>query len=423
MSTSQGFKKQPGLIQHNHMEPFSRQKHHGRNVVWSTHFMMRAISLCLAAAILSITLQAVSVARRQPALAESRFPIVEDEIQQSAAGGALKARSLVTPKEDEHQIIDPSEVNGSSSTPDSRGSPNGIHRRAVDFNALVQRGFQLRCNMKSQDRRQEDVSPFTTVADLTNAAWNVDQLNSPNSLPMDMQFALSNTLRALGFTDPATNPNVYRDVRINWGGQVRPQETPFLAAGYHTIFDPDQGIIIAINAVSPRSGIANSVARFTQLLTVNGGNAEAVTPLFGGEDPRTLTVPSPSHWSDVIAIAYNTLCTGTCNPQQIRGVLMWNIANVDTISVMNSALGMRQRDLLNTSPTDRIIFTGDGIAGFGLDQRGALALQASPNGAGVAYMLLNHVAIFGKKNVTEIHVFKSGTGSSGFPLLFFRIED
>lgn len=158
---------------------------------------------------------------------------------------------------------------------------------------------------------------------------------------------------------------------------------------WRTALDPANGIIAALNSVSPRSELGEGAA-----------------------------LPLISNWSDAAFTQWRAECSHyeaeTGLPaSELSNVFQHWIINDDTQALMTEVVQNKCSDLLDESA--RITVAADSPEGR--------LLLASPNGAGVAYLLIQHKDQLGHKVVDRISIYPiRNDGDLAFGLLF-HIKD
>lgn len=145
--------------------------------------------------------------------------------------------------------------------------------------------------------------------------------------------------------------------------------------------------------MSPKKGIIIAAAIYAPI------------PLRGKQLP-----PMPSKWSDLTFLAWKQLCAeASVDPANLRYVLQSHVSNTKTTTVAMGLTGTTLMTLFDNVPEwpgvgyDTTTFQGQ-------------ALMGVPNGYGTSYLLLQHQATFGNRNVVRATMFKDDSGE--FCLLY-----
>ena len=116
----------------------------------------------------------------------------------------------------------------------------------------------------------------------------------------------------------------------------------------------------------------------------------------------------PRQWSDVIFLGWKSVCKAA-NPQadvsSLRYILRQTVSNQITLGVIDSY-----------APN---VGAWPGKS-FDINSRGGQALLGTPNGYGIAFMLLQHQAELGNKKVQKVTAWHAGIGGK---CLLFELGD
>ncbi|KAK3322776.1 hypothetical protein B0H66DRAFT_532097 [Apodospora peruviana] len=244
---------------------------------------VRAIIFCLGTLILSIAIQSAFLVTRP------QF----SELSRREDGSALKLKDSVPG------------LNNTAITEATRSSVIS-KRHSQDFQSALSRGRALRCRLR--DTSRNELSSFTTLDQLTGCS-DPRTSNPFTSPPQDVVDAAGPALRDLGCS--TANPNNYGRVSTGWGS--RQAQGASSVSHYENATTSQDGVIIALDNISPRTACGNRRTRFDGYLAVWAGGSQpdlrnAIRDqMFGGEDPYAVQLPELQHWSDVTSIVYRTL--------------------------------------------------------------------------------------------------------------------
>jgi hypothetical protein len=130
------------------------------------------------------------------------------------------------------------------------------------------------------------------------------------------------------------------------------------------------------------------------------------------DTPRPWIFANVKRWSDVAFVEWETQAAK--RELDIRGleyVFPYEISSQKTLNVI-TVLKEEEEDL---PWPGKLIIMRDGNGGLDLD---GLAMLGSPNGYGVAYLLLQHQAQFGRRTIQSVQVW---SGPDGDYYAYFRI--
>lgn len=163
---------------------------------------------------------------------------------------------------------------------------------------------------------------------------------------------------------------------------------------YEGVHGPAEGLIISTAEYSPRFRILKARLNTSE--------------------------PPLKHWSDVVYLNYEKICND--HNRSVRGLKHIFRQNIDN-STSHKIIELAMQNKFNKSypaPAwgDRCVFHSG--------EDGANAILASPNGRGIAWMLLTHRAQLGMKRIKSIAVFEQdGVDSEKKygPTLYFELEN
>ena len=134
----------------------------------------------------------------------------------------------------------------------------------------------------------------------------------------------------------------------------------------------------------------------------------AVTAAFAPRDARDKTTgqmirtPLPlRYWSDVAFLCWQDACGGSVSCLKgLRWVIVVDVANANSRIVTREVLGIVEGGRMSLEK-----WPGESFAvSEGHDEKGR-ALLGTPNGAGTAWLLVEHEARLGRRTVDEVRVF------------------
>jgi hypothetical protein len=121
------------------------------------------------------------------------------------------------------------------------------------------------------------------------------------------------------------------------------------------------------------------------------------------QDPETLTFPSLHHWSDITYLQWLTTSTFvpgetpavTLSPAPIKYIFRLSIHNVKTYSVLNKIMRKNGRSTYDAWP---------GVT-FDIESEEGKAILGTPNGAGTAWLLIQHRRQLRPRKIEKVTVF------------------
>ena len=133
----------------------------------------------------------------------------------------------------------------------------------------------------------------------------------------------------------------------------------------------------------------------------------------GQTSPRIVPL---RQWSDVVFLEWQQLCVAPSSKGDIKGlryIFRLLISNPDSQALMSKALENVGAKISQWPGQD-----------FGRSTKAFKALLGSPNGSGVAWLLINHKEQLGKKTVWKITVFRhEGAAEDADPSMLLWLED
>ncbi|KAH3998737.1 hypothetical protein HBI38_094300 [Parastagonospora nodorum] len=161
------------------------------------------------------------------------------------------------------------------------------------------------------------------------------------------------------------------------------------AASFQQICNPDQGVLIA-SVNTSASAIARSCPE--------------------------LTIPSLHHWSDVAYMQWLEACDQTASePDSIRYVFRLRVMNPTTTAVVQRVMANRGHGTFTSYPGET----------FDIDSEEGKAILGTPNGVGVAWLLIQRKRELGHETIKDVTVFWAeyeGKSPGDYPSLLFRID-
>ncbi|KAK3677536.1 hypothetical protein LTR78_002386 [Recurvomyces mirabilis] len=305
---------------------------------------------------------------------------------------------------------------------------------------------------RARNRRESSQSPYTSKKDLLDNGWSSEYVAPgwkpftwAGDAPIDEaleQMHISTHVTTVGRHPPAAvfahggdvnmpdmgsqhqtspsvdisegshNPNDGPNFAVNW---VHSHETKhgesqqiYHATGgvYGAVYNVKDGLIMAAYSTSPEDRIIDSESAVHHL------HPDAVAP--------------PLHfWSDVAYIEYlDRAKSEEVDVSRLTSVFQVKVNNVYTrplvLFLLQKHLGKAVTDFPNLQ--NRVIWSMDSEAGR--------ALLGSPNGAGVAWLLIQHKETLGQKRIKNVIVYvdkwqreEAPRSHNHLPNLIFELED
>jgi hypothetical protein len=120
-----------------------------------------------------------------------------------------------------------------------------------------------------------------------------------------------------------------------------------------------------------------------------------------------------NRWSDVVFLEWQKLCEKVHVPlNSLKHIIRYNVDNGPTEDVIQDVFGLNTKDWSEISH-GRTFYPGE---------EEFTALLGTPNGSGVAYMLIDHKGQFGQVRVKSITVKGMKIGGEWFPWMVQKIE-
>lgn len=222
------------------------------------------------------------------------------------------------------------------------------------YTANLQRGALLYCRIHESTEQSE----YTSFESLTEYGWTTHGPNQPNY--DDETIA---ALEALGVsTEASANQHYYsqHDKPTTREGVLYPASD----GTYSNVFNADGGVIVAEGNWAP---------------TLEKNNIRVLTPL--------------KQYSDVVFLTWQKVAGDKI--KGLKYVIRHQIINLDTLAVLREVL-QRRGEELKAWPGVKI----------SMPDRDALAILGTPNGRGVAWILIQHKLQLGPKNIKDVTIFR-----------------
>jgi hypothetical protein len=170
----------------------------------------------------------------------------------------------------------------------------------------------------------------------------------------------------------------------------------------------------------PTSGDFSSwVDRANGLLIAENNHSPAAIVAESGDDSWPL--PKLKHWSDVVYLQWTDPRLQHLT-NDLRKVVRLRIENTETLAVIARVVGEHHA---NNGTTEHRRLYDTGLT-LDVETEAAIALLGTPNGSGVAWLLIQHKHRLGWKVVDSVTLFWDGDSKSKygeFPSLLFRLKD
>jgi hypothetical protein len=132
-----------------------------------------------------------------------------------------------------------------------------------------------------------------------------------------------------------------------------------------------------------------------------------------------LPAPALKHWSDIVFLEWQEQCRKNKTPiDQLSHVFRLNVTNDATKAAIDQALksiGLERRQLYGKGWVERRTFS--------VDDEAAKALLGTPNGVGVAYLLLRYRKQLGRKKVKAVTIWGPNSAKTSQLSLYFELEN
>ncbi|USP72838.1 hypothetical protein yc1106_00112 [Curvularia clavata] len=169
--------------------------------------------------------------------------------------------------------------------------------------------------------------------------------------------------------------------------------------------------------------IPASFAKFNSIVNGPGGmfvavdneSPTALARLYRNKIPGVEVIPDIKYWSDVAYLQWAEVTKGAA---ELRYVVRHGITNIRTMSVIRHLLA---REGEPETRFGRMVWPNV----LWKDEEAIAALLGTPNGSGVARLLIHHKKLLGHKTVEEVMMFgfSEVSGFFGEPSLVFKIVD
>lgn len=209
---------------------------------------------------------------------------------------------------------------------------------------------------------------------------------------------LSSALNALGL-----DGNMAIDGGKNYVVEHKHNQTYTIEGTEYTVSDCSH----AINPSSTGRGQA-TYAELIQLCNPKDGvliahSNHSAPHVSGLRDPETLKIPSLHHWSDIAYLQWLTTSTFvagrtpavTPTPAPIKYIFRLSIHNVRTYSILDKIMRRNGRSTYDAWP---------GMT-FDIESEEGKAILGTPNGAGTAWLLIQHRRQLGPRKIEKVTAF------------------
>ncbi|EMD92233.1 hypothetical protein COCC4DRAFT_129983 [Bipolaris maydis ATCC 48331] len=261
-----------------------------------------------------------------------------------------------------------------------------------DYTTTVSKGRTLITLMRTTDDEasllQTAQSAFLSPSALSQSGYERTRFTLTPSSPLyDLQ-------KSLGI-DPSTNTAIghsHLESGVRDGAYV-----PATWAKFNTVINAAAGMLVAVDNESP-----------TQILLREGAGRD------GGKSRQSATLPELKYWSDVVFLQWQIVTGGNANLQFVVRLGITNGATLDVLQhvlrkggvVVEEGVVVKGRDVVWTVRED---------------EEAVAAILGTPNGSGVARLLLHHKRELGHKVVEEVRLVEWKGEGVGEPSLVFRI--
>ncbi|RFU33648.1 hypothetical protein B7463_g2679, partial [Scytalidium lignicola] len=237
-------------------------------------------------------------------------------------------------------------------------------------NTAVGKGQKLLCLLpvSAQDatsiQGSPSQSPWTDYSSLQANGWSVEDYNAVSEGAFDELFEALNI-------DPSQNVGISLDQ--DQTATVVGQTYEISEGRYRSVFNVEGGVIVADDNLSPTK--------------TEAAESGPVVPLH--------------QWSDVVFLQWNHIAAS--NVGNLKYIFRALITNEDTKSMVDEAF-QRKGETIGAWE-DRVV--------FGMDTEEGQAILGSPNGSGVAWILINHKDnnLLGIKTIQSVTVWQVDSDS------------
>ncbi|KAI4682345.1 uncharacterized protein J4E88_005235 [Alternaria novae-zelandiae] len=270
-----------------------------------------------------------------------------------------------------------------------RGGRMGGGGGNQDYEAAVVKGTRLLQILAAKDKTQVQ-SAYEEVQELAQHG----HLLKPQDKFFEIN-CIADALCDLGVSDKMVydggENNRTHHVHDRDGAEATEDDTT--THGYFSqVSNPHSGVLIADSNLSP-----------------------AHAAKFDDEwEEEAIELPSLRHWSDVAFLQYlSSFPEPPIRPIPLNYVFRVQIQNAATSLVLNKIISKHATFTYEMWP---------GIT-FGMDSEEGKAILGTPNGCGVAWMLIQHKKAFGEKNIEKVTLFHAAKKDDLFrwPTLLFWI--
>ncbi|KAK5126611.1 hypothetical protein LTR85_009545 [Meristemomyces frigidus] len=255
------------------------------------------------------------------------------------------------------------------------------------YNALSQKGATLLCYLSGVDDPPagKGQSQWTQYSDLTSWGWGLTRSDTAD---------YNIVATKVNGVDGINVGSLENGVKMEWHHQVETshgtplKQYPPTNGQYINIFWPADGVLFANDNYSPDYMITNDKASVVPWKDAQG---------------NALPTVQLRQWSDVVFLSWAHITTAE-QQANLRYVFRRVIRNEDTINVINTIA--RKKGLKSCFKVKQCEWQVPVWPGIVVEQGddGFTALLGSPNGRGVAWLLVQHKAAMGKRTVKSIRM-------------------
>ncbi|EUC44805.1 hypothetical protein COCMIDRAFT_5938 [Bipolaris oryzae ATCC 44560] len=270
-----------------------------------------------------------------------------------------------------------------------------IRQQNLDYTTAVSKGHVLLTLMRATDHEaalllnsplQTAQTTFLSPSALSHWGYERTPFTLPSSSPL---YPLQHSLGV----SPSTNTPIghsHLDSGVRNGIYV-----PVTWAKFNTVINGAAGMIVAVDNESP-----------SQILLREGCEK-------GGKG-RGGALPELRYWSDVVFLQWQIIAGGNAN---LRFVVRLGITNAATLDILGRVL--RKDGVVDEERT--VGLERNVVWRVQEDEESVAAILGTPNGSGVARLLMHHKRELGHKVVEEVRLVGWKGEGVGEPSLVFRI--
>ncbi|KAF1994511.1 hypothetical protein P154DRAFT_585619 [Amniculicola lignicola CBS 123094] len=264
-----------------------------------------------------------------------------------------------------------------------------------EWDKAVCKGAVLLAQMEATDKEagkmynpplESAQSKFTSFPDDLEK-WGYGSLEYDDYYDFKVSLPLTSALEGLG-VDAKIKSDGGKNRAVLWEHENEKTIANPTGASYTTVFNPDDGVIIAWGKYSPAY-------------------------MGPKKNPPVTVFPALKSWSDVTFLQWAGLTSKAGKSAgNIRHIISSPVENKPSQALIARALKNAKKELGAWPGTSFTTTTDEGKA-----------LLAAPNGVGITYFLSQHKAQLGTKTVTKLTVFVDGGNSPRPPSLLFYVAD